>query len=100
MLLQQLNQNQLLYRDDNTGITWVEDRSTGLKHSCHPYIEITASPSAMKKLGYWKNTDWIISSDNSYYNISSISVSNYLDSIAAENCQCPSCRLWRKKTSF
>ncbi len=100
MLIQQLNQNQSLHQNPKTGITWVEDKSTGSAHSCHPNIHASGSPSGMKKLGYWQNTDWIIKSDGYYYNLSSIVISNKLNAIAAENCRCGSCRIWRKKTSF
>ena len=100
MLIQQLNQNQFLHQNPKTGITWVEDISTGLAHSCHPNIHASGSPSGMKKLGYWQYTDWIVKSDGYYYNLSSVVISDQLDAIAAENCQCQSCRIWRKKTSF
>ncbi len=100
MLIQKLNQNQSLHRNENTGIAWVEDSSTGLAHSCHPNIHSSDSPSDMKKLGYWPNTDWIVKSDGYYYNLSSIVISDKLDALAAENCRCHSCRLWRTRSSF
>ena len=38
-----------LYRDDKSGLAWVEDGSTGLGHSAHPNISATGSVKGMKR---------------------------------------------------
>lgn len=85
-----------LYINDNTGIAWIENGSTGNGHSCHPNIDVTGSVSGMKKLGYWKQDDAIIKSNGFYYNTSKYSVSDELDEIAGQHCKCDKCIERRK----
>ena len=86
-----------LYIDDNTGIAWIEDGSTGNGHSVHPNIDITGSVKGMKKLGYWKKHDKIVRSHGFQYNVSVLSVSDDLDKIVLDYCDCVSCRERRNK---
>lgn len=52
-MIRKINKYATLYRDDKSGIAWIEDRSTGLEHSCHPNIAASGSVIGMVKLGYW-----------------------------------------------
>jgi hypothetical protein len=64
-------------------------------HSVHPNIDITGSVRGMKQLGYWDKTDKIVRSHGWQYNISKFVVSNELDKIVAEYCQCEGCKARR-----
>lgn len=55
--LQDVRPYATLYRDDRTGIAWVENGSTGLGHSAHPNIHASGSVRGMKSLGYWSK-EW------------------------------------------
>ena len=81
-----------LYIDDNTGIAWIENGSTGNGHSCHPNIDKTGSVSGMKKLGYWKKDDITLKSNGFIYNISKFVCTDELDRIASEYCKCDKCK--------
>jgi hypothetical protein len=80
-----------LYRDDRTGIAWIENGQSGSEHSAHPNIDVSGSVRGMKKLGYWDEDDTIIRCNGSYYNISRKSVQDELDEIAFQYCQCGEC---------
>lgn len=82
-----------LYRDDKTGIAWIEDGSTGLIHSCHPNISASGSVHGMKQMGYWDKTDKIIESHGFKYNISKFVIddSDEYDVVASNECRCQEC---------
>ena len=42
----------ILFRDDKSGIAWVEDGRTGTGSSCHPNIDSSGSVAGMKKRGW------------------------------------------------
>lgn len=77
-----------LYRDQKTGIAWVEDGTTGTGHSCHPNIHSSGSVRGMKAKGYWDKGGKTVRSHGWTYNIDKISMSGELDEIAADNCNC------------
>lgn len=83
-----------LYRDDNNGIAWVEDHSTGHRVSAHPYISSTGSVAGMKKMGYWGKDDKIVESHGYMYNISRFvcDESDELEMVAAKECMCEKCK--------
>lgn len=91
-LIKTINENIKVYRDDKTGIAWIENGVTGNIHSCHPNIDATGSVSGMKKLGYWGKKDIIIKTNGFQYNISKKYISDELDEIAEKYCQCECCR--------
>lgn len=80
-----------LYINDNTGIAWIENGSTGNGHSAHPNIDITGSVKGMKNLGYWNKSDKVVKSNGYQYNISKLVVTDELDQIAADHCKCEEC---------
>jgi hypothetical protein len=77
-----------LYRDTRTGLAWIEDGSTGCGHSCHPNIDASGSVRGMKKLGYWAEDARTVRSHGFVYNIDRLSISDKMDEIAREHCQC------------
>jgi hypothetical protein len=81
-----------LYIDDNTGIAWIEDGSTGTGHSVHPNIDVTGSVRGMKDRGYWGKNDKVVRSHGWQYNISKFVASDELDNIVADYCQCEECK--------
>ena len=87
-LLKQIDECTELYRDDRTGIAWVENGHTGNGHCAHPNISASGSISGMKKLGYWDKQDHCVKSHGFIYNIDIFVVSDDLDRLAAEHCQC------------
>lgn len=84
-----------LYRDDKTGIAWIEDGSTGLSYSIHPNIDDSGSVRGMKSLGYWDKYDKIVRTHGFKYNISKTSIDGELDEIVSTYCQCEECRTKR-----
>ena len=90
-LIKNIKEYADLYIDDNTGIAWIENGTTGTENSVHSNIDVTGSIKGMKKLGYWKKDDKIVKSHGSYYNISTLVISDKLDEIVAEYCKCEEC---------
>jgi len=86
--IQEIRPHVTLYRDDLTGIAWVENSSTGCGHSAHPNIDATGSVRGMKDLGYWDKNARTVRTHGFIYNIDSYVVTDELDHIAAEHCQC------------
>lgn len=77
-----------LYRDDLTGIAWVENGSTGMGHSAHPNIDSSGSIRGMKSLGYWAKDARTVRSHGFIYNIDMRIVHDELDALAAQHCRC------------
>lgn len=77
-----------LHRDPKTGIAWVEDGRSGNGHSAHPNIDASGSVIGMKSKGYWGKDDRVVRSHGYIYNIDRIVISDGLDRIANDNCQC------------
>lgn len=82
-----------LYRDNKTGIAWIEDARTGLKISVHANIDSYGSISGMKTLGYWGKKDRTVRSHGWIYNIDSFvcDKDNELELIVANECRCQGC---------
>lgn len=49
-LIRQIDKHIELYKDEQNGLAWIEDGTTGIEHSCHPHIDGTGSVSGMKNL--------------------------------------------------
>ena len=77
-----------LYRDNETGIAWVEDGTTGNGHSCHPNIDTSGSVRGMKQRGYWGKNDRTVRCHGFIYNIDRLVVTDELDEIARQHCRC------------
>ena len=80
-----------LYRDDRTGIAWIENGKTGGGHTCHPSIDATGSVIGMKQNGGWKQSDRCIKTAGAIHNIDRFVVTDDLDQIAADECRCQAC---------
>lgn len=80
-----------LYRDDPTGIAWIEDNYYGILHSVHPNIDCTGSAEGMVKRGYWNKDDITVRAGNYIYNISKFVSDGGLDEIVADECMCTCC---------
>lgn len=80
-----------LYRDERTGIAWVENGKTGNGHSAHPNIDVSGSIKGMKLLGYWREDDVVVRCDGYYYNVSKRAIHDKYDQIAADYCRCEGC---------
>ena len=82
-----------LYRDDKSGIAWIEDGRTGNGISVHSNIDSSGSVSGMKNLGYWKKKDRTVKSHGWIYNIDSFvcNKKNELEMIVANKCRCQGC---------
>jgi hypothetical protein len=77
-----------LYRDDRTGIAWVENGTAGVSHSAHPNIGKTGSVRGMKDRGYWDANDRTVVVGDFIYNTSQFVASDQYDRIAAQHCEC------------
>lgn len=87
-----------LYRDNKTGIAWIEDSGTGLGVSVHPNIDISGSVRGMKDRGYWGRNDRVVKSHGWNYNIDRFvcDKDNELECIVADECMCQGCIERRK----
>lgn len=86
-----------LYRNTNTGIAFINDGSTGLRHSCHSNIDASGSIRGMKERGFWGKKDRCIKCNGFIYNIDTLVIHDDLDRIASENCMCQACKARRLK---
>lgn len=82
-----------LYRDDATGIAWVEDGSLGMRISVHANIDKSGSVKGMKKLGYWNEKDRTVKCGGYIYNIDSFVCDreDEKEIIVARHCDCQGC---------
>ena len=87
-LIKQIGEHVALFRDEKTGIAFIENGCTGCEHSCHANIDTTGSVSGMKKLGYWRKEDRTVRSRGAIYNIDKLVVTDELDEIARQYCRC------------
>ena len=90
-LLKTIEQGVELHRDPKTGIAWVKNGKTGLGHSAHGNIDASGSVEGMKARGYWSKEARTVRSHGFIYNIDTFVVSNELDELCAEHCECQSC---------
>ena len=96
-LIREINEYTRLYRDDRTGIAWIEDGSAGVGISIHPNIDASGSVRGMKEQGYWGKNDRTVKSNGFIYNIDHITFSWYegyhhaLEMIVASECRCQGC---------
>lgn len=93
-LIRNLDECRRLYRDDRTGIAWIEDGSTGMGISIHANISDTGSVRGMKECGYWRKSDRTIRSHGFIYNIDTLSYdkNNALERmLMSAECKCAAC---------
>lgn len=92
-LVRQVGEYQKLYRDDKSGIAWIEDGSTGLGISVHPNIDSSGSVRGMKKLGFWGKDDRTVRSHGFTYNIDILSynANDKYEMIVYNECHCQAC---------
>ena len=97
-LIREIEQNLSLYRDDETGIAWIEDGHTGIEVSIHPNIHASGSVEGMKKQGYWEINDRTVKSHDYIYNIDKVSITSLnnsllyeLEQIVLNECKCKGC---------
>ena len=91
--VREIEKHKNLYRDDTTGIAWIEDGTTGLGISIHANIHSTGSVTGMKNLGYWGKKDRTVRSHGWIYNIDRFvcDKKNELELIVADECRCQAC---------
>ena len=91
--IRQIEEHVILYRDNKSGIAWIEDGKTGLEISAHSNIDSSGSVAGMKNLGYWGKKDRTIRSHGWIYNIDSFvcDKDNELEMIVADECRCQGC---------
>ncbi len=70
------------------GVAWIEDGTTGLIHSCHPYIDGSSCLAVMHILKGWGPDDRTVESNGLLFNIDRYVVRDELDRIAAGWCIC------------
>ena len=92
--IREIQESVILYRDEKTGIAWIEDGRTGCGISVHSNIDSTGSVSGMKNLGYWMKNTRTVRSHGFIYNIDSFicDKDNELEVIVANECMCDGCK--------
>jgi hypothetical protein len=68
-LLEVVRPHVKLFRDNVTGIAWIEDGTSGTGTSAHPHIHGSGSVAGMRKLGRWRKGDRTVKSHGWIYNI-------------------------------
>lgn len=91
-LIKKIEPHVELFRDEKTGMAWIENGSTGMYHTVHPNIHRSGSVRGMKKLRYWDWDDKTVRTNGYIYNVSRKAVSDKLDEIVEEYCKCEGCR--------
>lgn len=88
-----------LYRDNITGIAWIEDGTAGVRHSIHANIGSTGSVRGMKYLGFWNKKDRTVRAGGFIYNIDTLvyDKDNEYDMIVLNECKCMGCIERREK---
>lgn len=91
--IREIEENVNLYRDDKSGIAWIEDERTGLGISVHANIHSSGSVTGMKNLGCWGKKDRTARSHGFIYNIDSFvcDKENELEMVVADECRCQGC---------
>jgi hypothetical protein len=97
-IVKKINEDAVLYRDNKTGIAWIDSSFCGLI-SVHSNIQSSGSIRGMKDRGYWGRKDRCLRTNGFIYNIDRFvfysdipgtPVYEY-EHIVAENCNCPAC---------
>lgn len=98
-VVRQIEDHKTLYRDDRTGIAFIEDGTVGLSYSVHPNIDASGSTIGMKKLGYWGKKDRVVRCNGFKYNIDHLvyDENNKYEKIVADECRCDACVERREK---
>ena len=88
-----------LYRDDETGIAWIEDGRCGLGVGVHANIDETGNVEGMKARGWWGRDDRTVRSHGWIYNIDTFicDKNNELEMIVADECMCAACQERRSR---
>ena len=96
--IREIEPHRNLYRDNRSGIAWIEDGCTGLGISIHPNIDTSGSVRGMRHLGYWGRKDRVARSHGFIYNIDQICFDwdkgdpmRALEDIVANECRCQAC---------
>jgi hypothetical protein len=91
--IRKIEENINLYRDDKSGIAWIEDGRTGLEIGVHANIHSSGSVAGMKNLKYWGKKSRTVRSHGFIYNIDSFvcDKENELEMIVAGECRCQGC---------
>ena len=90
-LIKEIEPSIKLYRDDKSGLAWIENGKTGNGHSVHSNIDASGSVTGMKKLGYWKKDARTVRSHGYIYNIDTFICDDEYDKIVADYCRCQGC---------
>lgn len=95
--IREINPYAILYRDDKTGIAWIEESGCGF--SVHSNISSNGSVRGMKNLGYWNKKDRTVRSHGFIYNIDTFICSKEceFEQIVANECMCLGCIERRKE---
>lgn len=96
-----INPSMLVFRDEKTGVAWIDDEITGLHYTVHPNIHGKGSVIGMKASGAWKKHDKIARVNGFIYNISNFICDNDnpFEMLIANNCMCEGCRTRRSITA-
>lgn len=92
--IREIREHVELYRDDKTGIAWIEDGTTGCAVSVHANIDASGSVRGMKDRGYWGKKDRTVRSNGYIYNIDRFvcDPGDELERIVADECMCEACQ--------
>lgn len=92
--VKQIEPGAILYRDDISGIAWIEDTRAGIGISVHPNIDVTGSVQGMVARGYWGKNDRIVESHGWLYNIDRFACfpGDKMEEIVAAECMCEACQ--------
>jgi hypothetical protein len=90
ILVQEVTTSLKLYRDERTGVAWVEDLEGNLVLTPHPFIGKGDSIRTMKLRGIWKRDCRTAASHGLIHNISwcRTDLDNPLDVLAMRACRC------------
>lgn len=93
VLVRRISKYVRLYRDDESGMAWIEDGHTGFSSNVHPSTDSSFGVDGMKSCGYWGMKDRIVESNGIIYNIDRLVYdrNNLLEKIVKKECMCQGC---------
>lgn len=100
-MIRKVKEYAILYRDDKTGIAWIQDGSSGCGFSVHANIDASGSVRGMKEKGYWRKKARTVRSHGFIYNIDTFvcDMDNEFERIVSEECCCAACLERRNRDS-
>ena len=91
--IKEIKKHANLYTCPRTGLAWIENGTTGTKHTLHANIYDSGSVRGMKQSGYWRKEDRTVKTNGFIYNVDTMcnDDNEEFNFYLKKYCQCPGC---------